>query len=226
MTRAKTDGNCYICGKQLGKTAMKNHILKEHSSGDEECFLLAIEGLHAKQYWLLVDMPKNKSLEMLDMFLRRIWLECCGHMSAFNAGRYSEIGKTRKLSAFSKGDKIIHEYDMGSTTESLISFAGETLRPKQKDAARLLARNIEPIFECASCDKPAVFVCQECLYSSDSPFYCKECAENHEHDEMFLPITNSPRNGECGYDGEFDTFAFIGPGMKKEPAGQRSSGRR
>ena len=23
-------GNCYLCGIELGKTAMKNHLLKEH----------------------------------------------------------------------------------------------------------------------------------------------------------------------------------------------------
>lgn len=28
---AATKGNCYLCGAELGKTAMKNHILKEHN---------------------------------------------------------------------------------------------------------------------------------------------------------------------------------------------------
>ena len=209
MARFKSDGNCYICGKTLGKTAMKNHTLKEHSSdGEEECFLLAIEGLHAKKYWLLADVAKNKTLEVVDTFLRRIWLECCGHISIFHTGNYSEMGKTRKLSVFSAGDKIIHEYDMGTSTESLISFVNQTRRPKQRDAVRLLARNIEPIFNCESCGKPAAFICQECMYDSENPCYCKECAPNHEHDEMMIPITNSPRCGECGYDGELDTFVF------------------
>ncbi|KLU61006.1 hypothetical protein CEB3_c25760 [Peptococcaceae bacterium CEB3] len=27
-------GNCYICGAELGKTAMKNHILKAHGGED------------------------------------------------------------------------------------------------------------------------------------------------------------------------------------------------
>ena len=38
-------GNCYLCGNELGKTAMKNHILKEHSAKDgQECRLLNIGG--------------------------------------------------------------------------------------------------------------------------------------------------------------------------------------
>ena len=50
-------GNCYICGAELGKTAMKNHILKEHNGPEDgqECVLLKIEGAYEKDYWLYVD---------------------------------------------------------------------------------------------------------------------------------------------------------------------------
>jgi hypothetical protein len=41
---AATQGNCFICGKTVGKTAIKNHILKEHNSGDERCILVKAEG--------------------------------------------------------------------------------------------------------------------------------------------------------------------------------------
>ena len=27
-----TKGRCYLCGAELGKTAMKNHILKDHNA--------------------------------------------------------------------------------------------------------------------------------------------------------------------------------------------------
>ena len=55
MAKIKTDGNCYICGKTFGKTAMKNHIIKEHAAtGDEDCVLLMLEGAYAKEYWLLI----------------------------------------------------------------------------------------------------------------------------------------------------------------------------
>ena len=215
MAKVKGDGNCYLCGKTLGKTAMKNHILKEHSSGDEECVLLEVEGAYANGYWILIDLPMNKTLDAVDKFLRRIWLECCGHLSKFDGA-----AKTRKLSALTKGDQFVHEYDMGTTTECVITVVGETLRPKQGkrgDTVRLLARNIAPVFECEGCGKPAKHICQICMYDSDNPFYCEECAKKHEHEEM-LPITNSPRNGECGYDGEFDDLAF-------DPANVKESGK-
>ena len=51
---------------------------------------------------LSFEIKSEASLRQLDTFLRRIWLECCGHMSAFHIGslRYSsivdnEFGKTR-----------------------------------------------------------------------------------------------------------------------------------
>ena len=206
MARIKSEGKCHVCGKTLGKTAMKNHVLKEHAAnGDEACLLLMIEGAFVKEYWLFVDIAKDKSLGSLDTFLRNIWLECCGHLSEFRGGGNMEIGKTRKMGMFSAGDRFIHEYDMGTTTECLIMVVGETRRPKQKNAVRLLARNVPPAFKCASCGKPAEFICQECMYDSDNPNFCPECADKHEH-ESLLPITNSPRNGECGYSGELDTF--------------------
>ena len=71
-------GNCYLCGAELGKVAMKNHLLKTHSeAAGQECCLLKIEGAYNKNYWLYVDIPISSTLNVLDTFLRKIWLECC-----------------------------------------------------------------------------------------------------------------------------------------------------
>lgn len=203
-----TKGNCYLCGVELGKVAMKNHILKYHSREGEgqECRLLKIEGAYDKDYWLYLDIPVDKTLTVLDTFLRKIWLECCGHLSQFNG-----TGKSSKIGRFSVGDKFRHEYDMGDTTETLITVAGTTWRPVQRETVRLLAQNVPPQFQCAKCGASADFICVECAYTSDNPFYCSDCVETHEHDEMMLPVTNSPRMGVCGYDGELDTYDFVPP---------------
>ena len=205
-------GNCYICGAELGKVAMKNHILKVHSQEiiEQECVLLKIEGAYDKDYWLYADLPVDKSLAALDKFLRSIWLECCGHMSAFRGPGYGgEIGKNRKWNGFDPGDQFLHEYDFGSTTECLITVVGRTSRSPQKSAVRLLSRNIPPQFQCVQCGASASDICTECIYEIDNPFYCANCAKQHGHDEeMLLPITNSPRMGVCGYCGELDTYAF------------------
>ncbi len=203
-------GNCYICGAELGKTAMKNHILKVHGREDsgQECRLLKIEGAYNKNYWLLIDLPVDSSLSDIDQFLRKIWLECCGHVSAFSGPGYREIGKSRKLSAFSAGDQLLHEYDFGDTTKTLITIVGKIKRTPQRKNVRLLARNVPPQLSCAECSCPAEYICTECAYDIDNPFYCSACSEKHNHADMLLPVTNSPRMGNCGYEGELDTFAF------------------
>jgi hypothetical protein len=207
---AGSKGNCYFCGTELGKTAMKNHLLKEHGEkdGGQACYLLKIEGAYNKDYWIYVDVPVDKTLSSLDSFLRKIWLECCGHMSAFFDTRHADIGKSHKWSTFSVGHTFLHEYDFGSTTESIITIAGEINRKPQKEVVRLLSRNISPQFQCESCGEPAEYLCMECVGEIDNPFYCAVCSENHEHDDMLLPVTNSPRMGECGYDGELDVYDF------------------
>lgn len=213
---ATPKGNCYLCGVELSKVAMKNHLLKVHNdeNGEQECYVLKVEGAYNKDYWLYIDVPLDKTLTNVDTFLRKIWLECCGHLSAFRGAGYSEVGKSRKIGAFSIGDKLIHEYDFGSTTETVITFTAAIKRKKQKEAVRLLARNVPLQFQCANCGKPAAFICAECTYDSDNPFYCKPCGENHEHDEMLLPAVNSPRMGECGYDGELDVYEFNSKNFK------------
>lgn len=170
--------------------------------------MLKIEGAYAKDYWLFVDIPLTASLTSLDHFLRDIWLECCGHMSAFSSKGHREMKNSRKFSTFEPGDQFLHEYDFGDTTETLITVVDRTRRKPQKAAVRLLARNIPFQFQCAACGAPATDICTECIYETDNPFYCAACAEKHEHEEMLLPVTNSPRMGVCGYCGDSDTYAF------------------
>ena len=207
----KSDGDCYLCGVHLSKIATKNHLLKNHDAekGGQECCLLKIESCFDKNYWLYIDIPLEKTLSDIDRFLRKIWLECCGHLSEFYVNNHVPINKSLKLNRFTSGEKFFHMYDFGTTTETVITVMGKTRRETQKSVVRLLARNTPPVFKCADCEKTADYICRECAYQSDNPFYCDTCMKNHEcGEEMFVPVTNSPRMGECGYDGELDTFTF------------------
>ncbi|HLX39825.1 MAG TPA: hypothetical protein VKR42_04800 [Ktedonobacteraceae bacterium] len=55
------------------------------SSGEEKTnlFHLVVEGTYAPDYWMHLEMPADLKLDDLDMFLRKTWVECCGHLSAF-----------------------------------------------------------------------------------------------------------------------------------------------
>ena len=97
MAQAASKGNCYLCGETISKTAFKKHLLEKHNdaAGDAQtCKLLKVEGADEKAYWLYLDMPVSATLKTLDRFLRDIWLECCGHESAFLWGTMSNSRKT------------------------------------------------------------------------------------------------------------------------------------
>ena len=113
MAGTTTKGICYFCGKSISKSTAKKHLTThEYAESDkQECMLLKIEAPYEKDYWLYADISMTSTLKTLDNFLRDIWLECCGHMSAFNGPGYEEIGKNKKLYNFSEGTQLVHEYD-------------------------------------------------------------------------------------------------------------------
>ena len=206
MPDATNDGNCFICGKTLPRNAVKGHIVKEHSKGTEECLLIRFDAGN-KFYWLYADASKDRTLTEVDMFLRGIWLECCGHLSSFSTADNPRFPHSTRLAGLKTGDKLIYDYDMGSTTTVNVSVIGETKRVPQKKCVRLIVRNAPYSFVCASCKKPAEYVCHECVSYGKDPYLCKRCARKHEH-EYIAEITNSPRSGICGYDGALDTYFF------------------
>jgi predicted RNA-binding Zn-ribbon protein involved in translation (DUF1610 family) len=207
-------GICISCGKECPKNGMTKHTATcEHrKSGRESHLHLLVQGLYQPEYWLHVEAQPKARLDDLDMFLRHIWLECCGHMSSFeiNGQLYVSVrtydSEERTMSAelgkvLIPGVKIKHTYDFGTPTELSLRVVGELPGASTKEKIRLLARNLAPQFECADCGKPATQLCSQCSWECDA-WFCDDCASEHEcGEEMLLPIVNSPRVGQCGYTG-------------------------
>jgi hypothetical protein len=160
-----------------------------------------------------LEVSADAKLEVLDRFLRDIWLECCGHMSMFSIQdkRYSiapmadfdEKSMNARLDAvLTPGMTFYHEYDFGSTTHlKLKVVALEDKQIKNREIV-VLARNEPPSYPCMSCNKTAAHICTECMLVGEGCL-CEECVDEHEcGEEMLLPIVNSPRVGECGYTGD------------------------
>ena len=198
--QTKNEGTCYVCGRVLGKTAMKNHLFKDHNIGDEDCIVINAEFPWDKTHWIFFDVPQNKSMSTVDTFLRNIWLECCGHLSEFN-----NTGMKQKIADLPKGFSCTHDYDFGTTTTTKVTIIDEIKRPKQAKP-RLLARNLPPVFSCSGCEEDAEIFCEECVWEGKDEFYCEKCYDEHDHDDVSLPVVNSPRMGACGYGGELDEF--------------------
>src|SRR5579862_1072328 len=95
---AQSTGKCSFCKSEIGKGRMTTHLksCKERmaviaaETGESKrkkptarLFQLLVEGRYNPQYWMHIEVPAQESLQTLDDFLRDIWLECCGHLSAF-----------------------------------------------------------------------------------------------------------------------------------------------
>lgn len=174
---------------------------------------LLIEGGPA--YWLHVEARATATLQHLDTFLRRIWVECCGHLSVFlihdrrlairlyddarEAGPVDEPMDYALGEVFREGTKANYQYDLGSPTALNLHCVGTISRPPRRTPVRLMARNDAPAIPCGGCGGTAARVCPGCSQRPDG-WFCDRCERKHDCQwEVVLPIVNSPRTGTCGY---------------------------
>ena len=240
MARQLSRGTCYLCEGTFPKASMTRHLAKclaIHGDTDKadvgtakkgKLIHVVIEGKYQPQYWLHLEMPATTTLQILDGFLRRIWLECCDHLSAFKIDRKKTPARRPSLAALlaggpfdwrdpnevemedrvgdvlQKGSKLSHEYDFGSTTSLSLKEVGarEGLIVKPNDI-HLLARNEPPYIPCGRCGKAAATIIDLEESYDESGWLCAACAEERglSEDDMTLPVVNSPRTGVCGYTG-------------------------
>ncbi|MFO7539847.1 MAG: hypothetical protein R6X32_17555 [Chloroflexota bacterium] len=223
--RPASRGKCVYCDKSYTRWGMTRHLqnceerktaVAQRSSRAVNLYHLLVADAWGGYYWLHLDVPGQTTLEELDDYLRSIWLECCGHLSAFDIGEVSytqlfddgmawreersmDVRLDKVLAA---GMEIPYQYDFGTTSELVIKVAAVTKGRATDTPIVLMARNDTPDITCAVCDKPAEYICVECEWEVDHPFYCDNCLIEHAHgDEMGLSVVNSPRMGMCGYDG-------------------------
>ena len=219
MAKWTSQGQCKLCDGVFDKAGMTRHLKSclsagtSAASGQGKAKLLHIlaEGQGNTAYWLHVEISADDPLEVLDEFLRRTWLECCGHMSVFEIGgesyssagedEFSEHGLDVRLGdVLPVGAKLTYEYDMGTTAPLSLKVQAEREGAAQPKGPRILARNEPPPILCA-CGKPAVVVCSSCSWEP-AGWLCKACGKKHEcGEEMQLPVVNSPRVGQCAYTG-------------------------
>jgi hypothetical protein len=229
--RKQTRGKCGFCGKEYAKSGMTRHLTScparkeaiaaanQGRGRNQPIYHLQVLDAWGGDYWLHLEMKGSATLEDLDEYLRAIWLECCGHLSAFEIGpvHYTQIFKdsmgwsmeksmnvqVRKL--FAPGMSIPYEYDFGTTSELIIKVLDVRVgKPLTSHPIALMARNDPPPIPCAVCGEPATVLSHTCLWEEGKDFYeCVFCDEHieGEDEEMLVGVYNSPRTGLCGYDG-------------------------
>jgi hypothetical protein len=219
-TRKESQGKCSLCGASLSKRQMLRH-LSECAYPDAKSGAAVVQlrvDAPGTPFWLDVDVKANAPLRDLDDVLRKIWLECCGHLSSFEVGRTSYVvlmdddffGPARdersmdaRVSAAlpPDGSTFSYEYDYGSTTHLRLKVVAHHKGTSHRETVRLLARNDDPVWTCTECDAAATALCAYCFCENDA-FLCDAHADEHDcGDEGMLPVVNSPRMGVCAYTG-------------------------
>jgi hypothetical protein len=189
--------------------------IAQHEQARKVFHLLVEETYPPVYYWMYLAITPETTLATLDQFLRDIWLECCGHLSAF------EIAGTRycvddALYDWAKNQKdmrvrlddVLHsdqtctyEYDFGSTTKLRLKVLSEHETLQAGKAIQAIARNDLSFVACQECGDPATFTCDICR-QGNAGWLCDACARKHAcNEELLRPRVNSPREGVCGYVG-------------------------
>lgn len=232
MARQTSKGTRTLCQGEFGKAAMSRHLktcqqraITGAKAADRQkvqrtsTFHLVVEGRDLPLYWMHLEVTASTTLATLDRFLRDTWLECCGHLSAFeiagvryavNSGMNDDWGmgdvneksmRVRLGKVLSPGQTGTYEYDYGTTTELRLRVISADEAETKGKAIQVLARNTPPVILCEKCSKPATSVCSQCIFEGKG-WLCEDCAKEHEcGEEMLLPVVNSPRVGMCAYSG-------------------------
>lgn len=193
-------GTCFNCKQTIKRKNIMEHLNECINIKNNECFIIVDSKHYLNNYWLVLLCTSNVDLYCVDLFLRNVWLECCGHMSSFNENKYYDLYRLFN----DKKTKIHYEYDMGSTTHITLNIVGKDKIESIKNddvTIKLVARNNKPKLKCSKCKKK---LASTVLYEK---IYCNKCLTNLENymedqlENMILPLVNSPRTGLCGFEG-------------------------
>lgn len=202
---------CFLCNKEYSQRGMTKHVrscINKTLSNKHgvSCLYIVVRASYNHDYFFHLLLLPTTTFHDLDKFLRKKWLECCGHMSAFSYERLGgEISMSQKINKIlSPGAVLNYQYDFGSTTELEIKCIDDfTCILKGNEKVQVLSRNAQPVIPCDECgEHAAIHICVECQWNEEG-WLCESCASKHVcSDEFFLPVVNSPRTGVCAYDGE------------------------
>src|SRR5690349_7155283 len=88
MSKISTKGTCQFCHSVFSKAAMTKHLEacprrasdaagSGKTTKQTQLLHLRVEGRDDPQYWMHLEMPATTTLQTLNNFLRKTWMECC-----------------------------------------------------------------------------------------------------------------------------------------------------
>ncbi len=135
-------GICHCCQSEIAKAKMTQHLKyckqrmaaiateAENASASQKTrlFHIVVEGRYNPEYWMHIEVPASDTMADLDAFLRDIWLECCGHMSAFKVGTTNYSSEPEDFSFFENEEKTGEdESTVGEEQDDTVNEGEEVL---------------------------------------------------------------------------------------------------
>ena len=130
--KQKSEGKCFFCGKTFAKTGINRHLVTHLKAKIEpgkqgKSFFVKVETNKrwgSSPYFLSLWVDGEAKMKDIDFFLRAIWLECCGHMSAFRHPKvkssWAKMFDTRDAyDYFEKGNIAKYEKIMEETEDDI-----------------------------------------------------------------------------------------------------------
>ncbi|MFT4152712.1 hypothetical protein [Parafilimonas sp.] len=143
MSTQTSYGICLYCNKQVSKAQANRHMQKHISDKTStnkpgKSFLLKIEPdprWGSNPYFLSVWVDGNADMGDMDDFLRAIWLECCGHLSAFTNKKLKRANGS--MWDFFEAQELLENGKTKACEEMMEEINGEIPKDRRlKDALR------------------------------------------------------------------------------------------
>lgn len=208
----ESEGQCVFCNEYFSQNEIGRHLathlkVKEKEDKGKQTNIFNHIVVEADVMFLHLLVKSSCEMVEIDSSLRDVWLECCGHESGFHIKGRDEIEMDEIVGhVLMPKSKIYHDYDYGTTTRTFIKCI-KVYDLDFDDDLVLLSRNQPLKIICSSCNtKTATVLCSICIWNAES-FFCTTCAKKHAKtcedfdDYASMPVVNSPRMGECGYEG-------------------------
>jgi hypothetical protein len=200
-----TSAKCRLCDRMLGKRQMTNHLKacwKQHTiavpgKATPRWFHLIVEARYSPDYWMHLQAPADCTFGKLDTLLRAIWLECCGHLSAFEfpvqrkrhrpatqldvAAMVEELFREAQQ-PFSDGDDgdALMDAPLGSKLKPGVAFShqydfGTTTDLALRVAGEYTAPVLPGALKLLARNEPPAIPCSGCKQSATQ--LCQQCME-------------------------------------------------
>lgn len=155
-------GRCYYCNKELTERTIKRHakscsVMKKsieekmnQAKEVREQFIISMKDKYNPSlYCIYVSIDAKLQLQHLDKFIRNIWVECCGHLSAFHIDEeiyHDNSDEQYEMNFYLKdvlniNKKFEYEYDFGSTTYLTLEVVDIIQVPSEFSQVEVIARN-------------------------------------------------------------------------------------